>query len=62
VPQEKTSHSAFIYLGSKFLIKGLSFLLIPVWTSAFSPEEYGTIGTLVALAGVITTILENGKA
>ena len=60
MPQEKTHHSASIYLGSKFLIKGLSFLLIPVWTSAFSPEEYGIIGTLVALAGVVMPIVMLG--
>ena len=34
--------------------------MIPVWTSAFSPEEYGTIGTLVALAGVIMPIVMLG--
>ncbi|MDC1350044.1 oligosaccharide flippase family protein [Akkermansiaceae bacterium] len=48
------------FLFSKFLTKGISFLLIPVWTAAFSPTDYGIIGTLVAWIGIASPLLVMG--
>ena len=45
---------------SKIFTKGLAFLLIPVWTGVFAPSEYGTIGTLIAWAGVLSPLVMLG--
>ena len=58
--RQSTSRSALTYLTSKLLTKALSFLLIPVWTLAFTPAEYGTIGNLAAWAGFLSPLIMIG--
>lgn len=55
-----SARASGIYLFSKIFTKGLAFLLIPVWTGVFSPSEYGTIGTLIAWAGVLSPLVMLG--
>ena len=58
--QASAGKASSIYLGSKLLTKFLSFALIPVWTFAFSPDQYGVIGNLTAWAGFLAPLIMIG--
>lgn len=49
-----------IYILGAFFLKGISFLLIPFYTSIFSPNEFGQIELINNLASIVSIILTFG--
>jgi O-antigen/teichoic acid export membrane protein len=49
-----------IYVMGDIINKAAGFLLIPLYTSYLTPTEYGTIGFLTSLNGVLVTLLSLG--
>jgi O-antigen/teichoic acid export membrane protein len=45
------------YTGSALLMRGIQFLLIPIYTSYLSPYEYGIIDTITIIAGIVNLVL-----
>lgn len=45
------------YVFSTFLNKGLIFLLLPIFTAHFSEEDYGMIGLIGALYGIVSVYI-----
>lgn len=45
------------YTIANIITKGISFLLIPIYTTYFSPTEYGVIDLLIILGTIISTII-----
>ncbi|NWK55160.1 oligosaccharide flippase family protein [Verrucomicrobiaceae bacterium N1E253] len=55
--QSDVAKNGSIYLGSRVGTKILSFLMLPVWTTFLSPEQYGVIGLIVAYSGMVGALL-----
>jgi len=53
------SDSAIYGVGA-ILAKGISFLLLPIYTRVFTPAEYGTIEMLVVVNGFLSAFLTMG--
>lgn len=51
---------SLIYGLSSVLSKALSFITLPIFTAAFSPEEYGVLGTINLVAGILGALLNVG--
>lgn len=45
---------SLFYTASNLLTRGLAFLLLPLYTRVFSPEEFGTLDYLTAVGGFIS--------
>ncbi|CAK0764491.1 conserved membrane hypothetical protein [Gammaproteobacteria bacterium] len=50
---KKAFKNSSIYLAFSLAQKGAAFLLLPVYTAMLSPEEYGTVGTILAFVEVV---------
>jgi O-antigen/teichoic acid export membrane protein len=48
---------SILYTVSVVLTRGLSFLLLPVYTSALSPEEFGLLDYFVALGAIASIVV-----
>ena len=49
--------TSFIYMVGQILVKIISFLLLPIFTSMLSPSDYGYFDVTVATMNVITPII-----
>lgn len=54
---KKLGANSLIYLLPNMLVRGLSFLLMPVYTRVMTPEDYGIVGVASTLAPLLTTVL-----
>lgn len=58
--KNKISSNFLIYLFTGLLIKGINFILIPLYTRFFTPEEYGLISILKAFIAVVVSFIGFG--
>ena len=52
---------SFLYGLSSVVSKIIAFLLIPIYTSVFSVEDYGTIGILASIMGIVGIFMQVGS-
>jgi O-antigen/teichoic acid export membrane protein len=52
--------NAGTYVLGNFLRKGVGFLLIPIYTRALSPSDYGIVGLTLAVGSMLTALLRFG--
>ncbi len=46
-----------IYIAGNLLVRGISFLLIPVYTSVLTPEDYGILAVTTTVGALLTVVL-----
>jgi O-antigen/teichoic acid export membrane protein len=54
---EKITGHGFLYLLGSFITKGLSVLMLPIYTKALLPEEYIVFSNLLAIAGLLGIVM-----
>ncbi len=52
---------SFLYGLSNIIGKGIAFFLIPVYTTVFSVEDYGTMGVIASITGMIGVFMQMGS-
>ncbi len=58
--KSKLFQQSGLYLVGQILQKGVSFLLLPLWTYYLTPSDYGIMGTLTAYSNVLNILLMFG--
>ena len=54
---KQLSKDSIIYGLGGGLVKGFSFFLLPIYTSIFSPSDYGKIEMIVVITSFLSAIL-----
>ena len=54
---QRVGRNSAIYTVTTFLQKGVSFLLLPLYTRYLSPEDYGILAVVGSLSGVLAVFL-----
>ncbi|MDC0528831.1 oligosaccharide flippase family protein [Gammaproteobacteria bacterium] len=57
---KQLSRDSLIYGVGAILAKSVSFLLLPIYTRIFSPEEYGSIEMLILISGFFGAVMMMG--
>lgn len=52
--------NSFIYTGLSVAQKAVGFLLLPIYTAYLAPSDYGVIGTVTSLAGLLIVLYPLG--
>lgn len=55
--KKKVFENSFLYTFSKLLVKGISFLLLPIYTMYLTPEDYGITNLAASFTQVATFII-----
>ena len=52
IRSNKLAKNSFVFIGMSFLQKGAGFLLLPLYTTYLSPEQYGTANVITSSAAI----------
>jgi O-antigen/teichoic acid export membrane protein len=54
---KKLGTSGLVYLVPNVLLRGLSFLLTPIYARALTPADYGAVGVATTIGGIVSVLL-----
>ena len=54
---KKILEDSFLYTIANFFTKGIGFIMIPIYTSYFSTQEYGVIDLLIVTGSILSIII-----